>query len=242
MGNSEELNRYYKLVNEYIDEYVEKWKINPKRLDKYFKNNTRLISFLERNGLDGINRIEKVINDVIGDRKSMAEDGVLTFEGFSVLESDSYRVQKIQECLYRGIDKATVEHEKIIADHYDTSLGHVDIKNSEKHHFSVNGNKYDTKVVIYTKDELEKVKSNLIDYSYTKLVNETMEVMDIGIKIEVKDFIDEEKFNQVLEKQLSATKVSEAVCGILSVDKEKHTLTSNGHLIVEYDWGGKSEH
>lgn len=234
MGNSEELNRYYKLVNEYIDEYVEKWKIHPKKLDKYFKNNNRLISFLERNGLNGINRIEKVITDVIGDRKSMAEDGVLTFEGFSLLESDSYRVQKIQECLYRGVDKATVEHEKILADHFDVSLSHVDIKNSDKHHFIIEGGQYDTQVVIYTKDELEKIKSNLIDYSYTKLVNETMEVMDIGIKLEVKEFIDEEKFNTVLEKQLTPEKIGEAVCGILN--SKDPILTSNGHLIVEHQW------
>jgi len=232
MNNPEELNRYYKLVNEYIDKYIDDWKIHPKKLDKYFKNNSRLVSFLERSGLTGIKMIEKVIDDVISDRKDMANDGVLTFEGFSVLESSEYRVQKIQECLYKGIDKVTVEHEKVLADHYDKSLSYINVKDSDKHKFIIDGDKYDTKCIVYLKAELEIVKANLIEYSFTKLINETVKVSDIGVELDVSEFVDEDKFNYYMDKKLTIEKVSKSMCSILSAKSSK--ITKGGSLIIEY--------
>ena len=46
--NSEEANKYYQLVNQFIDEYTDTHKIKPSRLGNYLKNNQKLVRFMER--------------------------------------------------------------------------------------------------------------------------------------------------------------------------------------------------
>ena len=55
--NSEEANKYYQLVNQYIDEYTETHKIKPSKLSNYLKNNQKLVRFMERKGLKDIKKI-----------------------------------------------------------------------------------------------------------------------------------------------------------------------------------------
>ena len=35
INNSEDLNKYYNIVNQYVDEYIDKWKIKPTNLKNY---------------------------------------------------------------------------------------------------------------------------------------------------------------------------------------------------------------
>jgi len=58
MKNSEEVNKYYKLINEYIDIYLDNWKISPKKLKRYLSSE-RISNFLEKKGLKEIKNIEK---------------------------------------------------------------------------------------------------------------------------------------------------------------------------------------
>jgi len=72
--NSEEANKYYQLVNQYIDEYTETHKIKPSKLGNYLKNNQKLVRFIERKGLKDIKNINQVISDVVSDRIAMEKD------------------------------------------------------------------------------------------------------------------------------------------------------------------------
>ena len=59
INNSEDLNKYYNIVNQYVDEYIDKWKIKPTNLKNYLLGNkSRLVNFLEKKGLKDINRID----------------------------------------------------------------------------------------------------------------------------------------------------------------------------------------
>lgn len=238
MENSEELNRYYELVNEYIDAYVDKWNIHPKSLDKYLSNSEKFDSFVERNGLSDIKLINHVIKDVINDRKAMVEDGVLTFESFNISESIDHRIEKIQECLYKGIDKANIKHEKILADHFDVSLSHIDIKDSGKHHFEIENK---GGCIIYTNSELKTIKLNLIAYAYNQLITETVKIANVGVKIPVEKFIDKDKYDSAMDETLNKDKVCKSIGKILSVKEDNLELSKYG-LIIKYEWGGISEH
>ena len=60
MDMSADINNYYKQINNFIDEYLKDWKVNPKQLKKYLLNNeTRLENFLKRKGLNEIDNIKK---------------------------------------------------------------------------------------------------------------------------------------------------------------------------------------
>lgn len=213
--NTEDANKYYAIINEYIDGYLDKWKIDAKKLKKYLLNNNKLIHFLEKKGLNNISNIKLVINDVIDDRISIEKDKVMTLESFKI--NESYIFSSIAECIYFGIDKSSIQHEKILADQFDVSLGHINIINSEKHIFSVEENQY----IIFLKEEIEIIKENLKEFFLNKLKTKKF-IMDdsLDIKIKIIDFIDEDKFKNTF---LANTEIKEIISKILKLETVDNT-------------------
>ena len=118
--NSEDANKYYRVVNEYIDDYLDNWKINPVNLKKYL-NKERLSRFIERKGLKEISNIDIIINDVIDDRISIEKDKVMKFESYLISESSEFKIEEISKCVQVGIGKSNISHEKKLADFFDVS-------------------------------------------------------------------------------------------------------------------------
>lgn len=204
--NSEEANQYYKLVNQLVDEYVEGHKIRPSKLSAYLKpGGQRFNKFLERNKLKDIVGADRILRDVIEDREHMEKDGVITFESFKLYESTEWKISNLRECIYKGIDKADIKMEKILADYFDINLGAIDIVDSDKHKFSIEDWKNDDwKIVIYSKEELEVIKENIIEYLFDEVCQKEIDLTD-DIKLKLRDLIDEEKFidqtKEILEEQ-----------------------------------------
>ena len=222
--NSEDANKYYQLINQYIDEYTDTHKIKPSKLGNYLKNNQKLFRFIERKGLKEVKNINQVINDVVNDRIAMEKDLVRTFESFKFFESEEFKIINLRQCLYKGIDKSNIHHEKILADYFDVSLSHVDIIDSDKHIFKIESLMGDFECVIYTQNELEIVKENMKEYCFEQVFNKTikLEGVSIELNVNVKDFIDTEKFNNHINEILTIDKVKEIVSVLLSCDKSFH--------------------
>jgi hypothetical protein len=171
INNREDANKYYQQINELIDDYMDKWKIRPSNLKRYLQpGSERFTKFLHRNNLKEVNGIDRVLSDVIDDRVNMETDGVLTFESFKIFESDEFKTSSLKQALYKGIEKADLNMEKVLADIFDTNLGSIDVVNSDKHIFKVNDwNGKDINVLIYSKEDLELIKNNIIDSLYEEL-------------------------------------------------------------------------
>jgi len=171
INNREDANKYYQQINELIDDYMDKWKIRPSNLKRYLQpGSERFTKFLHRNNLKEVNGIDRVLSDVIDDRVNMETDGVLTFESFKIFESDEFKVSSLKQALYKGIEKADLNMEKVLADVFDTNLGSIDVVDSDKHFFKVNDwNGKDINVLIYSKEDLELIKNNIIDSLYEEL-------------------------------------------------------------------------
>jgi len=171
INNREDANKYYQQINELIDDYMDKWKVRPSNLKRYLQpGSERFNKFLHRNNLKEVNGIDQVLSDVINDRVNMETDGVLTFENFKFFESDEFKVSNLKQCLYKGIEKADLNMEKVVADVFDTNLGSIDVVDSGKHIFKVNDwNGKDINVLIYSKEDLELIKNNIIDSLYEEL-------------------------------------------------------------------------
>lgn len=216
--SSEEANKYYQLVNQYIDEYIDQWKIKPTNLKNYLLGNkSRLVKFLERKGLKDIGNINQVLLDVVEDRVAMFNDGVLTFENFQIFESDEFKIVNLRQCLYKGINNATIEHEKVLADEFDVSLSEIDIVSAEKHQFKIDGEN----VVIYTDEEISIIKENLKDYilnqTFDKSITLELGSSNLDLKINVKEFINNDKFLNHIDELLNSKKVIEIISTILSM-------------------------
>jgi len=214
--NREQANKYYSLINELVDDYIDKWKIKPSRLKKYLKpGSKRFEKFLMKHNLSEVLGAEKVLKDVIEDRASMENDGVITFESFNLLESNEFKISSMKECLYKGIEKADLKMEKVLANYFDTNLGSIDIKDSDKHIFRLEDWEGDNKdVVVYSNEDLEIILYNICDHLYKELSKKEIELTD-KIKLSLDKLINEEIFEDKMTDFLSEKKLIETITDML---------------------------
>ena len=195
INNREDANRYYQMINSLVDDYLDKWKVRPSNLKRYLQpGSERFNKFLERNKLKDIKGAAIILKDIIEDRDSMEQDGVITFESFKMFESEEFKIHSMKQCLYKGIEKATQQMEKVLADRFDTNLGDIDIVDADKHIFKINDwNNQDVEVIIYSKEDLEIIEGNMIDHLYTELSKSKITLTD-SISIDLSDLVKEEVF------------------------------------------------
>jgi len=219
INNREEANKYYQLVNELVDDYIDKWKIRPSNLKRYLKTGSeRFNKFILRNNLSEVNGINKVISDVIDDRVSMETDGVMAFESFKYFESSEFKIESLKQTLYKGIEKSDINMEKALADYFDTNLGDIDILDSDKHLFKVSGwSDDDIKVVIYSNEDLELITDNIFEHLYEELTKKEVEITN-NIKINLDKLIDKDKFNEQFSDIFDEKKVVETISDLLSAE------------------------
>ena len=167
----------------------------------------------------------RVVLDIVEDRVAMHNDSVMTFENFKFFESDEFKIIDMKQCLYKGIDKTNIRHEKILADYYDVSLSQIDVVSPDKHIFKID----DLNIVIYDEDELNIIKENIKDYVLNQTFNKSVKLdlgnSDLDLNVNIKDFMDEDKFKNKIDEILSPENVKSIISSIL--DCEKALLTND---------------
>lgn len=204
----DDANNYYDIINNLVDVYLEKWKIRPSNLRRYLKpGSNRFNKFLERNKLKDIKGSDIILKDIIEDRFSMEKDGVLTFESFKFFESDEFKIISLRDILNKGIEKADIKMEKILADHFDTNLSDIDIVDSDKHQFKINDwENYDVDVIIYSNEDLEIVEENIFEYMFNELSKKKIELIE-NLSINLIDFISKDDFKIKVKKEFTKDKL-----------------------------------
>lgn len=217
INNSEDLNKYYKIINELVDDYVEKHKIRPSKLVSYLKpGSERFKKFLIKNQLESVNGSDIILRDVLVDRSGMEEDGVYTFEKYKYFESTEFKITDIKKCLYKGIEKADIKYEKAIADYFDINLGDIDILDSEKHEFKISDWQNDSwSVIVYSLDDIEIIKMNLVEHVLGEINKQTVVINDV-VEVSLEKLINEEEAQKQLVEKFSDNKVNEVINSILS--------------------------
>jgi hypothetical protein len=222
INTREDANKYYQMINELVDDYIDKWKIRPSSLKRYLQpGSERFNKFLERNKLKDIKGAAVILKDIVEDRDSMERDGVITFESFKMFESEEFKIHSLKQCLYKGIEKATQKMEKVLADHFDTNLGDIDIVDADKHIFKINDwNNHDVEVVIYSKEDLEVIEGNMIDHLYTELSKSKINLTN-SISIELKDLVKEEVFENKMFDIFTTEFLIKTISDLLSGEYQK---------------------
>jgi hypothetical protein len=225
MKTKEEVNKYYELVNQYIDSYIDEWNIKPSRLRKYLSKN-KVKNFLEKNGLNDIKFIDRVLNDIIGDRVSMEMDQVLTFESFlleSITESDID--------IYHNIPNAGLEHEKFLADIFDTSLSSINATNPSKHIFNVDGIVSDSECIVFIKSDMDAITENLKEMVKESIKDTKIDVDGFSMSLNIMKFVDVDKLEQYITEVLTNEKVVEVLKSMLGCSEVKKT--ENGFIGID---------
>lgn len=188
---SENINDLYDKVNKLIDEYFE-WNIRPSSLKRYLKRGSIGIKkFIDRNGLGNIDRIDKIILDIVDDRNGMEQDGVITFEKFnSIFIEDDKDVVGHDDILYsHGMEDSDIEYEKIIADRYRISLGHIEVVDESKHTYEVREKNNFFEIIIFSKNDLNLIEYSLSSFVYEHLKKSSIKMKTIGLNIKISDIL-----------------------------------------------------
>jgi hypothetical protein len=87
--------------------------------------------------------------------------------------------------------------------------------------------------VIYTQNELEIIRENMKEYCLDQVFNKKIKLEGIGIVLEVnvKDFIDKDKFTNHIDSVLSMNEVTEIIRILLSCDDIEEGDNTEGSFI-----------
>lgn len=238
INSREELNNYYQYFNNLVDDYTDKWKIRPSNLKRYLQpGSERFNKFLEKSKSQVKQKWGVEINDAYGrlvlqnvleDRYHMEKDGVLTFESYSVFESDEFKIKSMKDCLYKGIEKSSIKMEKILADYFDTNLSDIDVKDSEKHLFKISEWKEkDLSVIIYSEEELGVIKENVMFHLIDELKVKKVSLSD-DVQIELSDILDKSSLESKIKTKLTDNYCIKLIEGLT---EHRYKGNSNSHHI-----------
>jgi hypothetical protein len=197
ISNREEANKYYKLVNNAINDFMGETKARPSEVHKYLTKNG--VKFLKRLELSDVEGIDSVLNDVLLHRRHMEDDKIITFESFSKLNESSINV-----------GSPSVEHEKVLADIFNTSLGHIDVLDPQLHLFKISDFGKDVYAVIFNESEISKIKEDLIIKIKDEVTSKVINVSDVDgvsispIKFWLSDILDETKLSESVNSKISS--------------------------------------
>jgi len=210
-----EMDIYYDKINTLVDKYIDEWNIKPSNLYKYLKfGNKRFEKFISNSGLTDFKYINKVVTDVLEDRLAMELDGVLTFESYL-----------INEAILSDIDPSDINHEKILADLYNTSLGHINIIDTYKHIYQVNDFGSIFNVIIYSGAEVDKIKFNIKEDFSTKIANKKLTIDSVGVVFKLSDILASDKLAKEFEEKLDYKNLMEYILKLLKSDISDSELT-----------------
>lgn len=218
-----EANELYKKVRECIDKYRKDYKVESSEIKQYVINN--LDRFINKFGLSDIDGVKQIIIDVVDHKNNMSKDKM---KKKIIKEMMSNRVikfsnfKRINES-FMDVTKSGIEHEKALADYFNTSLGHVEEVDAENHIYSVTDFGKNQMVVIFSKEELEKMKEKVVADLVLEISDKNLIVEDVnGLKfgsefsIQIGNIMEKSKLENFCEKQIDEKKIVSLVASHLS--------------------------
>ncbi len=228
-----QLNDFFKKVNEEVDKYIIEHHIKPSRLAKYIISNGGIDKFVEEIGLSEVEGINKVVDQVLKSRVHMEKDGIMKFEAFRLNENVMERPTTINtDIIFDTLQSATVEHEKILGDHFDVSLGHIEEFNPSQHIYIVDATDGKYYAYAFTDSDIDTMLNNIKEFVYNNLPLEIeVKLTDKqSIKIPVSEVSVETKVDS-----LNITSILEDIFADYTVERfDTGNLDNNSEAIVVY--------
>jgi hypothetical protein len=202
--NRDEANDYYKIINKGVDEFASKANARPSEVHKYLKNNKkRFLKQLELNDVDGI---ENVLGDVISHRKHLQDDKVITFENFSKFNEN-----------FVALSKPTIDFEKVLADKFNTSLGHIEIVDPQYHLYKINDFGKVVFCMCFTKDDYDRIKGFVSEQIIEIVKSKVLSVSDFdsftmpSLKFWLSEFVDASLLENLVKSKIDSEYVNNFV-------------------------------
>lgn len=238
IANSNDLTNYYSQINKYIDDYIKSHKVSPREIFRYISKN--MSKFLKKYNLEDIDNIQRIVKDVIEHRKNMEKDKVFKFEQFN---------HNINESLF-DLGETSVEHEKILADYYNTSLGHIHNVDSSNHLYKIEDFGDSIESIIFSDSEISSIKEVIINKITNELKHKTVLVNSIDsvlltnpMNFLLENILSEEKLRENCESKLTELTLLEMITILIPSFMGGQQVTQNfkfkGNFKGYYIWDQK---
>lgn len=227
------IDNLYQKVNELIDTYFT-WNIKPSALKNYLKKGSiGLKKFIQNNSLEVYENIEKIIEDIVDDRYSLELDGVRKFENFDFKIDENIEQSDVDKVLYSNLKESNIGYEKILADLYRISLSNVIEENTKAHRYSVSESEDTHLVIIFSKDDLEIIKSNIIEYAFDYLSKIDIKMESLFLKFNLKNKLDKSLFESKMVEETKDMKVEDWISDVLDIEEYQFKSEYKGYFIWE---------
>ena len=144
-----------------------------------------------------------------------------------------------------SIGNATVEHEKVLADYYNTSIGHIDLVDGDIHLYKINDFGKKVVSIIFSDSELQKVKENVLDGLVSEAENKVLSINEIGgveigvsFRFWLSDVFDKEKFRATLTEKITNENLLLIIKSTIQKNQELPTNFSSDRLNYKDDFKG----
>jgi hypothetical protein len=219
-----EANKLYNKVRESINKYITDYKVESSEIREYVINN--MDRFINKYGLSGIEGVKQIIIDVVDHKNNMTMDKTKKKKLISEIMNNQVikfsKFKKVNESFIE-VNKSSIEHEKALADYFNTSLGHIEEVDTENHIYSVKDFGKTQMVVIFSKDELKKIKEKVISDLVLEISDKNLIVEDVsGLRfdsefaIQIGTVVEKSKLENLCERQIDERKVISLVSSHLS--------------------------
>ena len=175
------INKYYKLVKEKLDEYFT-FNVSPDKLKAYLSHDKNINRFISKSNLGDVENIKIVIKDIVDD---LCVRKVMTYENY-VNISIKPNINDI--LLFDSNDM--FEYEKVLGDYSRVSLSKISIIDVNSRIFSVMDNRY----IVLSNSDIENIKSKLLTVISDEISKTKYRFDDIGIEVKNNNVVDI-KFN-----------------------------------------------
>lgn len=209
-GDSKKLTQDFKKIKGLINKYTIDFKIKGYEIYKFLNKDKNLNNFIKDNNLENSNQTKQIIKDIIENKKNkekdMNESSIIKFEKFT---------KKLNESIIPEEFSTGIEHKKILADYFNTSVGHVQSIDEKNHFFLIDSFDFKTKAVCFSDTEFETIKENIVEKIINQIYNSELNISTIdntyipnGINFRISDifsqdinlenFISEKQFYRII--------------------------------------------
>ena len=189
--------------------------------------------------------VEKIIKEIITDRIATQKDKknenmeILKFEKFFESLTNIEKNVKIFEIklpilkLEEILNDVNAYNEKtyksVLVSYYKIYDEYIDVVDKKKHLFKVNdmkgyimnNNRVSFDVIIFHKYDMESIKKNIVDMSYSEAMNLCPEKINIfGIDIKISSFINKEELLYVFDQNIIPDMVVNIITGVSNLKFE----------------------
>jgi hypothetical protein len=208
--DSEELSKYYHQISECVDDYIKNHQVKPTEIWLYIKKNFK--RFLEKYNLSDIENIDKIIHDVLDHRRHMELDNVFYFE--------QYKMKMNESSL--PTSSTDIEHEKVLADFFETSVGHVEVLDQMSHLFQIKTFDENLKAIIFSEEEVNSMRKSIIEKLIRQIYSKSVTIPSVdGIRINldltfpISEIVsqDEIKIDHMIDEKTSLRLISDFLIG-----------------------------